>query len=104
MTGYGLFNLMRVFFWALLGFLIGMSLIIRYTTGLIIKEVEYHKKFGKEWVQEFEKYNGPLSQTNTRIAVGILSLIAICLVAWWGYRNMNPYKSSHRKQVRRKQS
>jgi hypothetical protein len=102
MTGMGLFRLMRVFFWALIGFLLGISVIIVYTTRLIVKEAEYHKKFGKDWVPEFEKYNGPLAKTNTRIAVGILSLIAICAVAWWGYRNMNPFKSNNRKQAIRK--
>jgi hypothetical protein len=82
----------------------GLFGIVFGTAHYIHEEVVFHKKYGKDWVQEYEKYNGPLSQTNGKIAVGIGSLIAICLIAWWGYRQINPYKSNNRKRTRHKRN
>jgi hypothetical protein len=70
--------------------------------GLIWGEVAVHNKYGKDWVQVYEKYNGPLAQTDEKIGVGIGSLIAICLLAWWGYRHINSYKSNKRNRARRR--
>ena len=79
----------------LLGIFIGLI-------GLIWGELAFHNKYGKDGVQVYEKYNGALAQTNEKIGVGIGSLIAICLIAWWGCRHISPYSSNKRNRAKRR--
>src|SRR5271154_1961687 len=102
MNSYKFFRLLRGFL--LLGFCyVGMiAILIELISELIRQELMFRNKYGKDWVQEYEKYYGPISQNNTKIAVGILSLISVCVIGWWFYRRSRPKKKNNQKISRSK--
>jgi len=80
---------------------IGFLMIVVSTVHCVLTEIRYHKEYGKDWVREFEKYNGSLSHANLKIAIGISSLIAIGLILVWFYRQQSVNNSPKLKHRRR---
>lgn len=76
--------------------------LIGITISLIHREMGFYERYGKDWVQEYEKYYGPVAKTNFRIGLGIFGIIAVCVLVWWIYRNIDPYKAKNFRRRRRR--
>jgi formate hydrogenlyase subunit 3/multisubunit Na+/H+ antiporter MnhD subunit len=100
MNFFQLFRMARLFLVAFL--FVGMMIfgLIFGTISLILNEVGFYRRYGKDWVREYEKYNGPVEKTNFKIGLGVFGMVAICLLAWWAYKNIDPYRSKKRKRRR----
>jgi membrane protease YdiL (CAAX protease family) len=99
---FGFFRLFRLFrallAWGIL-VVVGSLLIIKVTIESILQEMRYHRLYGGNWVQIYEKYEEPLSQTNFKIGLGIAYVIAMLVFAGWLYHR-SASKKSHRRRRR----
>ena len=99
---YGFIRTIRAFLYLVFFYLLGILLILAWTLRRILTEIRFRKEYGKDWVQEFEKYNGSLVHANIQISIGISSLIAISLVAIWFYRQQSGNNSSKKRRKNRR--
>jgi hypothetical protein len=91
---------MRMFFMAAI-FIVGGSLvIIMETVRLILDEIRFHRLYGNDWVQVYEKCEEPLAQTNLKIGMGVFFVIFLIAFLWWLYW-YNTSKQPHKKRRRR---
>jgi ribose/xylose/arabinose/galactoside ABC-type transport system permease subunit len=86
MTGYGFFNLIRAFCVFAFVAVMGSFFIVQQTVLLILQEVRFRRLYGNDWVQMYQKYEEPLSQTNFKIGLGISYVLAVFVFSWWLYR------------------
>jgi hypothetical protein len=83
---YRVFKWTRRFFLAVL-FIVGGSVAIIMMTVLMIRdEMRFHRLYGNNWVQMYEKYEEPLSRTNLKIGMGICFVIGMVGFLFWLYR------------------
>ena len=101
MNYYRLFKLMRLFFVAALFIVAGSLLIIKLTVQMILDEMRFHRLYGNNWVQMYDKYEEPLSQTNLKIGMGMLFIIAMAGYLFWLYRRYSSKQTHHHHRRRR---
>jgi hypothetical protein len=78
---------------------VGSALIVKVTISLILQDIRFHRLYGTDWVQAYEKYEEPLSQSNFKIGLGIAYVIAMCVFMGWLYLRFAA-KKSHRRRRR----
>ena len=70
------------------------------TVNRIREEVDYHARFGPDWVSHYEADQGPLAQTNLRIALGIAYLLGLIAFLVWVYKRNRPQFPRRRRNPR----
>ena len=89
------FRLIRMFFVCALFVVGGSAFIVQQTILLILQEMRFHRLYGNDWVQVYQKYEEPSSQTNFKIGLGVSYVLAVCFCSWWLYRRFALKKSRH---------
>lgn len=95
MSAYRLFRLLRLFLAFGLWVFVLSAFIVQQTVRLILQEIRFHRLYGNDWVQMYQKYEEPLPQTNFKIGLGITFVLAMGVVSLWLYRRFALKKSRH---------
>jgi len=102
MNFYKAFKLGRVFLAGRMLVIGGCIVIIIITTQRIREELDYHARYGSDWVRKYEEAHGSLAHANVKIALGIAYLVALVAFLIWVYLRNRPKhtrrsKSRHRR-------
>jgi len=93
MSIWRILKYLRAFFiWGLFIFA-GSFLIVRETVDLILQESRFHRLYGDDWVQVYQKYEEPLSRSNFKIGLGVAYVLVLCGFLYWLYLRFASKKS-----------
>ena len=93
---YGLgFN--KAVFAGALFFLVGVWCLGGFAWKETSRELSYKRQYGAEWRTEYEQVYGSLEHAHMRLAIAVLSLLAVFAILLWTYIKMRNKGKRHRR-------
>lgn len=80
----------------ILGFYIGGPVFIGwFIWKQVTLEKGFYDRYGQNWVEEYQKYHGSLTQAHLKIAMCLMALVSIMAIGIWCYRQVRHRKIRH---------